>query len=198
MSQLNHQRRRNRTFRVEALESRALLSTAAVVARPAAAVAPLARFAPSSIAGDPAYSATFEGTLIRSDRKKEVILTFSTVGTVSSNPTTGPGSQTFAGGSSTFKGEVERFESKGTVKYINGTGDVISPSGTDELGIRFHGTKSTKTFSWTGHVFSGKGVFDRAMGTFSGAGTFTGTYGETGTIGATIEIKFMANAKLKV
>ena len=39
----NHKQRRSRTFRVEILESRRLMSTAGLVSRPAAVVAPLAR-----------------------------------------------------------------------------------------------------------------------------------------------------------
>ena len=63
MSHSNNQRRRNRTFRAEVLGSRALLSTAGVVSRPAAAapLAPFARF--SSSAGDPEYKGTMTGTI---------------------------------------------------------------------------------------------------------------------------------------
>src|SRR5262245_21797256 len=57
MSYLNRQRCRNRTLRVEVLESRALLSTAGVVSRPAALVAPQAPLAHASrIAQDPEYT----------------------------------------------------------------------------------------------------------------------------------------------
>ena len=62
MSHSNHQRRANRTFRVEALEPRALLSTAGVVSRPAAAIAPLARVASSP--GDPNFTTKMVGEWI--------------------------------------------------------------------------------------------------------------------------------------
>lgn len=70
MSQSKHQRRLNRTFRVEALESRALLSTAGVVAPPAAAIARLARVASSG--GDPNFTTKMVGEWIVPDGQLSV------------------------------------------------------------------------------------------------------------------------------
>jgi hypothetical protein len=196
MNHPNRARSRNRTFRVEVLESRALLSTAGVVSRPAAVVAPLASPAHfSSVVGDPEYSAKFGGSLSGS-KKKTAEISLASSGMVSSNPATGPGSQIFVGGFSRFDGRVERTEAgKGEIKYMDGVADLIDPSGKDKLAVRFHGTSHTgNTFSWKGAFVSGTGQFKGASGNFSAFGSFTGAHGATGT---TIEFSFKADVKLK-
>jgi hypothetical protein len=172
MSHPNHQRRRNRTFRVEVLESRVLLSTAGVVSRPAAAVAPGARFAQvSSIAGDPKYEGVMTGTGGLPEATKEVH--FFTSGAISSKTTTGPGVDAFDGGASEFKGGADTETMKnGKIKYKNGFADIISPDGTNMLTVKFTGLRQMDSFTLQGEVLLGQGVFKRAKGTFSAEGAF--------------------------
>ena len=143
----------------------------------------------SSIAGDPEYTGTLTGKLMRVDRNNKVVLLFNTQGTLS-----GPGSQTFAGGESRFSGEVMRVESAGgKVKYKGGMALVLPPSGNDQLAVDFSGSKNAAGtgFSWKGApATTNTGVFQNVTGTFTATGTFTGQHGPSV---ATIEIKLKAN-----
>jgi hypothetical protein len=162
MSHPNHQRRRNQTFRVEALESRALLSTAGVVSRPAAAVAPLARFAQfSNTAEDPKLTGTFAGTISHPEPHR---YKFETVGTVVSSEPNSVAGQAFAGG-----------ESKMDVNVHGNKGHAIlaDPSGSSLLKVNFtvqHLNPETGKFTLKGDKIFSTGVFKGAKGTFEAHG----------------------------
>jgi hypothetical protein len=163
MSHPNHERRRNRTFRVEVLESRALLSTAGAVSRPAAVVAPPAPFAQlSSIAGDPVLMGTaIKGKLSSAKAGK---VTFKVTGAIS-------GGLGFNGEKATLAGEmnVAAKTAKDVIDYNNGsatlTGMGLYAFTIDNVVARERGVR----FEMTG-IISGAG-FDRSTGTFDAKGT---------------------------
>jgi hypothetical protein len=172
MNHRNHQRRRDRTFRVEVLESRVLLNTAGFVSRPAAAVAPGVRFAQvSSITGDPKYEGVLTGTGGLPEVTKQIH--FFTIGAISSKTTTGLGVDAFDGGASEFKGVADTEKMKnGKIKYKDGFADIISPDGANMLTLKFTGLRQLDNFTLEGEVLVGKGVFKRAKGTFAADGAF--------------------------
>jgi hypothetical protein len=170
MSHPNHERRRNQTFRVELLESRALLSTAGVVSRPAAAIAPLARSAHfSSIAGDPKYMGKMKGEF----RVTPDEIQFSTSGKVSGTA--------FDGGHSTFNGiAVTGVKSNGKITYTKGAADLANHDQSNMLTSIFKVTVHKDHFTLDGVTGSGSGDFATAhQGTIKGVGAI---HPKTGTI----------------
>jgi hypothetical protein len=179
MSNPNHKQRRSRTFRVEVLESRELLSTAGIVSRPAAAVAPLERFALSS--GIPAVKTvrTIKGSLTGTgDLTYEV---GRKSGTVSAMAT---GNETELGGNATvFLHANFTVEKNGELKYkavqaafVNGDGQITS-----RVTWEPHG----EHFQLKGTVESGTGRFEKAKGSFNAGGKLVPS---TQTFSITIEI----------
>jgi hypothetical protein len=155
MSHPNHQRRRKRAFRVEALESRALLSTAGVVfSRPAAAVAPLARSAQfSNIAADPEFRSEMKGTF----RIVHDQFQFLSSGFVSGHVA---GVLAF-GNQSTFNGSVGVGEMLrvGTTKYTSGYATLTSNLGTNWLMFHVAAAVEGSNFRLDGRTVNGGGVF---------------------------------------
>jgi hypothetical protein len=169
MSHSNHQRRRSRTFRVEVLESRTLLSTAGVVSRPGAAVAPLARVAQfSKIGGDPKFEGQLKGTFRVTEGGR---FEFTASGYLSGKP---------FGNLSEFAGTAHTGKtSGGKTTYTSGAGTITNQSGTNQLIVQsfkvtVHGTKfaiSGTTGLGVGDLkgvkkgkIDGHGSIDRATG----------------------------------
>jgi len=185
MSRPKHDGRRSRAFRVEALESRALLSTAGVVPRPAAAFASLARSAHSpSIAADPRYVGRMEG--VGGSDHAAMRVDFSTTGPVTGISTDVHRQGAFAGGLSQFNGaarvQVSNSFGHRTIKYRDGTATLISPGGQNKLFVSFTGTETRimnglEMFELEGRVTGGAGIYtaltQRANGSFRCNGTFT-------------------------
>jgi hypothetical protein len=170
MSHPNHQRRRNRTFRVEVLESRQLLSTAGVVSRAGAAVAPLARSAHfSSIAGDPEYKGKMKGDFTVTPDE----IQFSTSGKVSGTA--------FEGGHSTFNGiAVTGVKASGKITYTKGGADLANHDQSNMLMAIFKVTVHKDHFTLDGVTGPGSGDFATApQGKIKGKGAINP---KTGTI----------------
>jgi hypothetical protein len=163
----NHRGRRNRTFRVEVLESRALLNIAGVVSRPAAAIAPLARFAQfSSVAGDPTFKGTMRGKFQFTGPNA---IKFKTKGTMEPAP--------FAKAMSTFSGTatavpvVNADGSLGGYLYTNGNATLTSFNGMNRIHVNFKGFEGpTRKLELEGFVLLGEGRVGTG-GTFSASGT---------------------------
>ena len=187
MSHPNPQRRSSRTFRVEALESRALLSTAGVVSRPATAAAPGVRIAQvSSSAGDPEYGGVVTGTGGLPEATKHIH--FFTIGTITCTTPSAPGGKAFDGGESKFNGKALTEMKNGKIKYIDGGGDIISPTGTNVLAVDFTGSEENNMFKWEGKVLGGVGAFKiGTKGTFAATGRFNRQQG-TVDIGLVIHV----------
>jgi hypothetical protein len=155
MSHPNRRQRRNRTFRVEVLESRQLLSAVGAPAHHVAEVAPLVRPDPKTITG------TIHGTLQK----------FS--------PGPGVATATFA-----CRGDLKHFSNAslfvGNVEYLvtmNGKDITYTSSGSpalvdensngaDKILVDFAGhgkvtskSKSEATFTWNGSVVGGAGIY---------------------------------------
>jgi hypothetical protein len=172
-----HKQRRSRTFRVEVLESRELLSTAGIVSRTAAAAAPLARVA--QVSGIPAEKTVLEGSLkgtgTASDGKANVTAT----GDV---PQLGESTlslkATYSGAAKS--GEGNEFK-KGTATLTNGVSSV-SVSFEWENHPRY-------AFFLKGTAKGETGAFAKMKGKFSGVGKFlTYTAPDNFSISITIEL----------
>jgi hypothetical protein len=168
MTHSNHQRRRNRTIRLEILESRTLLSTAGVVSRPGAAVAPLARVAQfSNIAGDPKFKGTMDGFATLSPNG----LVFSTSGDLAHKSGKNPHGA-FGNGSS-FTGNATGAATKGKkTTYKPGKLEVDDASNNGlraSIEVIVEGTE----FKVKGTIHSGVGKLSNAKngGTIHGTGT---------------------------
>lgn len=174
MSHPNRQRRRNQTFRLEVLESRVLLSTAGVVYRPAAAVAPLARSAQfTNIAADPEFIGEMSGTF----RIVHDQFQFLTSGYVKGKV----GGVLAFGHQTTFNGSVGVGEMMrdGRIKYTSGYASIVSDSGANSLQFQVRVAIEGSKFELGGRTESGGGVFAGVKrGTIEGKGSIdrgTGT-----------------------
>jgi hypothetical protein len=175
---------------VEVLEGRELLSTAGVVSRPAAAVAPLARFAQiSSIAGDPEYSGTFSGT--GPDRSIPGIARWSTNGMVVSSKANSRAGQAFTGVVQFNGAANSRTQRDGTIIFTHGIAALINPLTKTKLDIGFKGSEIRNKIKLEGENLHGLNEM------FKGISPFTlhpkGTFSATGHIipaTGTIEFKF--------
>jgi hypothetical protein len=174
MSHPNHRRRPNRTFRVEALESRALLSTAGVICRPAAAIAPLERVSP--VAGDPKLTGDVVGKLVSSGPNQ---VTFKTTGPVT-------GGHGFAGGKATFNGVMNARPGHGEIKYSNGSAKLTSGNG-----VYLYGIDDVIATEIKGHL-----MLDGKVLT-AGLERATGKFVATGTIDAKGQVKIKIELDLK-
>jgi hypothetical protein len=180
MSHPNHQRRRNRTIRLEILESRTLLSAVGVPAHHVAEVAPLVR-------KDPKITGTLEGSLTKFSPGAGVI-----------------GTATFG-----CKGKLKDFSHKslflGSVEYLvtqNAKDVTYTSSGSqsltdennnaDTILVNFtgHGEVTNKkeskaTFEWNGSVSGGTGKYANMTGTFHAKGDL---FGNTFKMKATLKV----------
>ncbi|MFI5456228.1 MAG: hypothetical protein ACHRXM_12340 [Isosphaerales bacterium] len=161
MSNLNHKPRRSRTFRLELLESRELLSAVGLPGHHAAEVSLLARAKREIIKG----SLSGQGTVNPI--------------TSSQGTTTGDGSGTTTVlGPATFQSSVSYSANKRHVlKYTNGTGTLAGLSGT--INASFSGSGRVVgvedfTFSVKGLVTGGTGTLTGAAGSFTAKGTLNG------------------------
>jgi hypothetical protein len=174
VSSLNHQRRRSRTFRVEVLESRALLSAAGVVSRAAAAVASLARVA--QVSGIPLITKTnYHGTLTGTFQSKSKELKFHTSGPLDGTPSGAPfwffknkGPEYHP----SFTGKTEKKTVKSKVTFIGGTATLANFDDTDKINFTFTGEEGKHTFMLKGDIVSGTGSFAVVTGSISADGTF--------------------------
>jgi hypothetical protein len=171
MSHPNHQRRRNRTFRVEGLESRELLSAVGVPAHHVAEVAPLVRKDPK-IKGKTHGPVTNFGT---GSGAINITATFSSGGKLEHL------------GKSTFDGTVT-YSINGTgkeVTFSTGTANLQADNSTDVIRVSFDGigkvtskSKMESSFSWAGNVVGGTGIYANATGPFTAKGDLLGMKGE--------------------
>jgi hypothetical protein len=171
MSTLNQRRRRNRTIRLEILDSRALLSTAGVVSRPAAAVAPLARFAHfSSIAGDPKVKSESpaKGDYVINKASVPAVLTFNTHGFIIGD--TNPFHINYIRFDGSMKAKLLE-NGKGT-EFTNGQA-VATGLRDSKLVIHFHGSEKHNDITLEGTVTSGSSDFGaHVTGSFKATGKF--------------------------
>jgi hypothetical protein len=186
MSQPNLRRRRNRTFRLEVLECRALLSTAGVVFRPAAAVPPVARVAQfSNIGGDPEFKGEMGGTFQETAGGIE----FKTSGFVEGKF---KGVRVF-GHQTKFNGTADFTARAGnTTKYTSGTGDLtsqpVAPGNPNVLIVTFHVTVHGNELKISGKTGTGYGALAGAKkGTIEGKGSVDRNNG-TITIELTVKV----------
>jgi hypothetical protein len=171
MSHPNHQHRRIRTFRVEVLESRALLSRAGLVSRPATPVAPLAQIMQRS--GFPEVTYSYEGTFTGSFRYEGLRLIFSTSGPLSGKPSGAP-FWVFSKGPEYYPlltGNTESNLEKSKVTFKDGRGALATYDDADKISVDFKGVEHKDTFKLDGKVVGGKGFFPKAKGTFSAGGS---------------------------
>ncbi len=160
MSHPNHKRRRERTLCIEALESRALLSTVYHSKKM------------MGVGGIPEV-----GT--RQVR-------FFTMGMVIAEPATGPTGKAFGGGASKFNGAADTTMvtvKEGKFHYTNGTAILTSANEKNKLVIAYHGTETITDkkdeFKLEGHVIGGEGLFSsQTKGQFDANGHFFRNKGE--------------------
>jgi hypothetical protein len=178
MSKPNHKQRRSRWFCAEALERRELLSTAGLVSRPPAAVAPLPRFALSSAIPE----LTISASLIDDGRL------FPKAGGKTGEARAGGSVEVpeFGGikPSSEFFLQVDySVVTGGLLKFEKGYATLMNTAKGGMHGHRLDLLKAS-SFKWVnqghnfvveGDVTSGRGKFENAKGTFSATGTFDTT-----------------------
>jgi hypothetical protein len=163
MSVLNHQQVRSRTFRVEVLESRELLSTGGLVSHPAAAVAPLAR---AALFYRPFDAFTTSTKLISGSLTGQAVV----MPITKAKGTASFRSSGSVIGTSTFDGSVSYSVDKSdTVKDTHGKATLADSSG-DAIHVSFAGSgqKTGANFSLTanGSVKGGTKTYTGAKGTF--------------------------------
>jgi hypothetical protein len=149
MSNPTHKQRRSRTFRVEVLESRQLLSTAGIVSHPPAVV-PLERVAHfSRTVEDVKYKGTFTGTG-GFEMNSDTLISFTTTGTVENGGMQFPGP-------STFSGTMVRVEEKAKIKYVHGDATLTDNMTHSRINIEFSSDLAKGKFKLEGKVIGGTG-----------------------------------------
>ena len=161
MSDLNHNHRRNRRFRLEFLECRELLSTFAHPAHPAVDVSPLAR----------GHSEIIKGTLTGTGTLAPVSIS---AGTARFRAT---GNLTILGAASLVSSDSYSVSRNHKIKYSNGAATLTDSSG-DTIIASFKGSgKATSagidTFKVKGPVTGGSGLYAGAAGRVSASGSLS-------------------------
>ena len=162
MSTHKRQLRQKRTFRLELLESRELLSAVGLPRQSAAEIAPLAK------SGHEVLKGTLTG--------KGVIRPITTFTGTSSFSSSGS-----VIGPSSFDGSVSYTANKKlAIKYSHGTG-TLANSGGDAINVSFtgsgHETGVVFSYSQKGKVTGGAGIYAGAKGSFAAKGTLNGASG---------------------
>src|SRR5262249_45338373 len=132
VSSLNHQRRRSRTFRVELLESRALLSAAGLVSRPATAVASMARIAAFSSTATPEFSTDPTGSFKGKVHPHSTGISIKTTGVFD-----GVADTVFHGAAKYTQGATPD-----KIHFVKGKAVLVTPNKHTDLTIKFTGSGS--------------------------------------------------------
>ena len=176
MSNMNHNRRRRSTIRLETLESRELLSVVGLPGRQHAEISPLARSKTQVIK----MTLTGQGAVVSSSTTHGTTY-FRTAGT------------TNLLGPTTFDGQVSySATSPKTVKYSHGLGTLADLNG-DAINVSLSGTGKTSTnypFTVKGPVTGGAGKYAGAKGSVTGKGTLNNTT-HTFTVQLTVTLTHM-------
>ena len=171
MSHPSQKQSRRRTFRVEALESRELLSTAAYATHPAPVAAPLSRVAlVSRTAGDPVIKAKLQGQLLINEPK----ITFSAGGFVDLKHEPTP---------VLFRGTITKYEKTGhdNFTFKDGGAEFFDQNVETDYFIFTvkAGSADKQKFTASGKTipgnFGASGIFRGMKATFTATGKVTST-----------------------